>query len=309
MNVLITGASGLVATELISLLLPADNSTELILVSRRPDLISDRFSAYRDRITSITFEQLINGNTITPDICIHTAFARSSSGDQLVESLDYTVRLCTWIRKKTVKRFVNISSQSVYGNSYEPLANENTPCAPSYMYALAKYSAEKICQSIFTGSNTALLNIRLSSVCENARFMKVFVDNALNNRPIVITAPNQIVSFIDVRDVAEALRRIIYTPSFNPGDYNLGSGEIYSIKEVSLLVKEIGERYYGLSNVDVQINDNGNESRIGMNIEKITNTYNWHPKFDIKAMITYLYEMLTNVNGGGYPIAFKLLYS
>lgn len=299
MKVLITGASGLVATELISLLLSADNSTELILVSRQPNLISDRFSAYRDRIASITFEQLINGNTATPDICIHTAFARSSSGDQVVESLDYTFRLCTWVREKQVKRFVNISSQSVYGNSYQPLADESTPCAPSYMYALAKYSAEKICQSIFTDSNTALLNIRLSSVCENARFLKVFVENALTGRPIVLTAPNQIVSFIDVRDVAEAIQQIIFSPVFTPGDYNLGSGQIYSIKDVSLLVKEIGEQNFGMSNIDIQVNDNGADSRVGMNIAKFTKAYNWHPRYDIVAMISSLYKMLTNINGGG----------
>ena len=133
MKVLITGASGLVATELISLLLSADNSTELILVSRRPDLISDRFLAYRDRITSITFEQLINGNTVTPDICIHTAFARSSSGDQLVESLDYTVRLCTWIRKNGKKVRKHLITKCIWQQLRTVGKREHSVCAKLYV--------------------------------------------------------------------------------------------------------------------------------------------------------------------------------
>lgn len=299
MNVIITGASGLVATELILNLLNFSSPTRLTLVSRNPKDLIKRYSDYTTKVECITLDELIEKNCEQYDTCIHTAFARSSEGEKIAESLEYTERLCKWAANKGIKRFINISSQSVYGNSYEPYINEYAKCAPSYMYALGKYSSELLAKNIFYGTVTRLVNIRLSSVCENARFLKVFVENAIKGYPIEVVAPNQMVSFIDVRDVANALINVIFYPSSISGDFNLGSGKAYSIIDVSQIVKRIGEMSYNIPFVDINVMDNGASAKIGMSIDKFCNTFRWTPKFDISRMIESLFEMLTNVNSGG----------
>ncbi len=308
MNIIITGASGLVATELTLTLLKSNKPLRLTLVSRAPQELLNRYSNSQSLIKYLTIEELINDNSESYDICIHTAFARSSSGDKIAESLDYTTRLCKWIKERKIPRFVNISSQSVYGNSYEPFVKEEAPCKPDYMYALAKYSSELIVKGLLEHSDTKIINIRLSSVCENARFLRIFVENVICHRPIELTAPNQVVSFIDVRDVALALSQLIFSSDNIPGDYNLGSGQNYTILEVSQLIDQIGSREFQLPKVDIIINDKGNNSRVGMSIDKFCTTYHWAPQYNIGDMIRSLYEMLINANGGGYPESFKLLY-
>lgn len=308
MKIIITGASGLVATELVLNLLSGDNKYELILVSRNPNKLAERYQKYSSSIKSVSLDELLIHDDESYDICIHTAFARSSSGEKIVESLEYTDKLCKWVRNIKIPKFINISSQSVYGNSYEPFIDENGPCAPGYMYALAKYSSELIIKNIFDDSSTKVVNIRLSSVCENARFIKIFVENTINHSPIKLVAPNQIVSFIDVRDVAEAIAKIITSPVFVAGNYNLGSGQNYSIYEIAQLVDEIGQRKFNLPKTEIIVDDNGTKTKVGMSIKKFSETYNWIPQYDISDMIRSLYNMLKYVNKGGYPQSFKLVY-
>lgn len=306
MNVLITGATGLVATELIlTLLNNSDHS--LFLTSRNKDLIQERYRNYQGRIKVLTLQELKHGHPIQIDICVHTAFARSSEGNQLTSSLTYLFDLCEICKELGVKKFINISSQSVYGNSYVLNSDENAPCVPGYMYALGKYASELICKEAFTNTDTLLFNIRLASVCENARFVKVFVENALSNIPINITAPNQIVSFIDVRDVACALKLLIDDNAVIQGTYNLGSGEWYSIRDVASIVRNIGESKYNIPFVSIIEKDNGNNAQIGMSVDKIKSALHWYPKYGINEMIDSIYKMLTDVNGG-YPQSFKIVY-
>lgn len=300
MSVLITGASGLVATELILELLKATDN-ELLLLTRDKIKLEQRYEGKFERLKIVNLEELGGDDSLKFDICIHTGFARSSEGAQIVSSLFFLQKLSEICRERGCKRFVNISSQSVYGNDYQLGIAEDGACSPDYMYALGKYASEIICDEAFRNSSICLYNIRLASVCENARFLTIFVENALKDVAIELTAPNQVVSFIDVRDVADALIRLINDKSAPAGIYNLGSGQWYTIKHIADIVKTIGEKEYNISNVRIVENDCGKRTHIGMNITKIESTLGWRPNYDLKDMIISIYELLTNANGGGVP--------
>lgn len=298
-TVLITGATGLVATELTARLL-SNTGYNIILVSRSPQKIKERPYWDAQRMKSVTLPELIHVENVThADVCINTAFARSSVGKEIAESLDYLRYLCHWVRTSGLTRFINISSQSIYGNDYTPGIKESGDPAPGYMYALGKYASELICQEILANTPIEISNVRLSSVCENARFLKVFVQNALENRPISVTAPYQTVSFIDVRDVAAGLEAMIRSNHPVKGTYNLGSGKWYTISEIAELVKHTGENIYGIKNVHIKTQDNSTGTSIGMDISKFSREFDFTPQFSIKKMIESLFEMLTNINGGG----------
>ncbi len=298
-TIIISGASGLVATELASNLL-RETTHQLILLTRNKATLIDRYCGYGERVRLFSMDELADMRLIDGEnyVCIHTAFARSSEGWAIAESIDYTRKLAEICRDLQISKFINISSQSVYGDDYISGVPELAKCNPSYLYALGKYSTEVICSLVFESVATRLYNIRLSSVCENARFMKVFVDNAINGRPINIVAPNQTVSFIDVRDVASALIAVVSADA-EEGIYNLGSGNWYTIGEVAQTVTKVGQEFYNVGSVDIDINDNGNSTKLGMSIEKFSRTFHWKPEYQIDDMVKSLYEMLLNVNGGG----------
>lgn len=307
MKILITGASGLVATELCVYLLE-HTDYQLTLISRQPEALYKRYRIYGDRISCLTLSELIEYYPSAEyDTMVHTAFARSVSGQSIADSLSYLSDLCRWVKSVKVGRFINISSQSVYGNDYTPGIDENGKCAPDYLYALGKYSSELISEAWLSESDTLLFQIRLASVCENARFVKVFVENILKGLPIKLVAPRQIVSFIDVRDVATALYAIIQHPQPQAGYYNLGIGNWYPISEIAEKVVEIGRGEFGIKSSEIIIENNENSKMVGMSNDKFCERFHWTPQYTIEDMIRSIFNMLININGG-YPVAFKLVY-
>lgn len=298
--IIVSGASGLVATETIFHILQSCDYN-LILLTRNIKKLEDLYQKWEGRVKVFSLEEFIRNKSLYSGecihACIHTAFSRSTEGHSIAASLNYTKELAEICRNLEVGKFINISSQSVYGNDYDPGAREDAGYNPSYLYALGKYSTELISAAVFNDSKTKLYNLRLSSVCENARFMKIFVQNALEGKTINIVAPNQVVSFIDVRDVADALFKVIHEDK-PQGDYNLGTGEWYTIWEVAKIVSSVGISHYGLENVNIEINDNGTVTSVGMNPEKFFESYNWRPKYNLEDMVSSLYEMLTDVNRG-----------
>lgn len=95
-TIIITGASGLVATQLtIDLLDKTDY--RILLVSTHPESISERYETWGDRILYFSLfdlEKYIDeGKSV--DCCINAAFARSSEGTRLVSSIEFTITLIT----------------------------------------------------------------------------------------------------------------------------------------------------------------------------------------------------------------------
>lgn len=303
MKIIITGAGGLVATELITNLLK-NKENKLYLISTHVETIEDRYSECKSRVSCYTldsFAEYVKSNNDVFDICIHTAFARSGRGDLIVSSLDFQRKLLSIFNAGNLKTFINISSQSVYGKMTEPLWTENAPLDPDYLYAMGKYSSEVITELVLGNSGIRWANIRLCSVCENARFVRIFVQNAINGTPIHLTASEQGCSFIDVRDVANALETLIQHQELL-GDrhvFNLGSNLQNTIKSIALLVKEVGEEKYHTPEVAITEDASDNNVRIGMDASLFMKTFNWAPEYAMKDMVVSLFEMLTNVNGGG----------
>ena len=310
-NIIITGASGLVATELACRLLEKTD-THLYLLSTHPERITARYDAYGGRVSCHTldsFSAYAGAAGLRYDCCIHTAFARSTQGNMIADSIEYQRNLINVLKElEPGGAFVNISSQSVYGKISEPLWKESYPLAPDSLYAMGKYCSEVVTQEMLAGSGIRWTNIRLCSVCENARFIRVFVRNVTDGRPIVLTAPDQQCSFIDVQDVADALVCLVEKlGSVELGPvYNLGANLIDTIKGVALRVNRIAGDRYGLKPVDIIEESSADEIHIGMDSSLFMDTFGWTPHYDMDDMTVEMFEML---RGGRMPVSFKLVYN
>lgn len=311
-RIIITGASGLVATELTIHLLEETDAC-LFLLSTNPDKVKERYNN-QGRVSCFTldsFAQFVEDNKgiCHFDICIHTAFSRSGSGNQIAASLDYQQQLLRILKQTDLKVFANISSQSVYGKLSEPLWPETAPVDPDYLYAMGKYSSEIITKLMLEETGIKWTNIRLCSVCENARFVRIFIQNAIEGKPIHLTAPHQECSFIEIQDVADALIQFIaLADSLDLKEvYNLGANLVNTIKDIAVKVQHTGETKYALPHITITESESDNHAKVGMDSQLFMKTFNWNPKRDMNDMIIEMFEMLTNVNGG-YPLSFKLVY-
>jgi len=303
-NIIITGSSGLVATELTYLLLNAEEPYRIYAISTHPEKLSERYKNV-DNVVCLSLNELSLQAGKEIDAVIHCAFARSKDPQDLAKSLLFTSALLRIVKQIRPKVFVNISSQSVYGQSTPPLWTEQTPPAPDYLYALGKFATEEMSAMALEGTDIKFANIRLSSVCENARFLNVFAKNALTGQPINVQGGEQMCSFVDVRDVATGLKKVIekapYLESLQR-IYNLGSGKTRTIKELAEDTKRLVEQEKG---VDVVLNivPADLQLKVGMDISLFCKTFDWRPTFDyddmIKSLISLNNSDLHNVRGGG----------
>ena len=310
-KIIITGASGLVATELTYLLL-SKTDMKIYLLSTNLERIQERYKEHRDRIYCFTLETFATYSLESKanesfEFCIHTAFSRSSNGNLISESINYQQQLIKLIKQINVRTFVNISSQSVYGKMSSPLWSETTPLEPDYLYAMGKYTSEVVTRLMLEDTDIKWTNIRLCSICENARFIRVFVQNVIEGKPIVLSAPDQHCSFIDVRDVSEGLLSFINlaeTVCLEPV-YNLGANLINSISDIAKIVKKIGEEKYNFQAIKITELESNNHIRIGMDASLFMQTFRWTPRYDMFDMVTSMYELLIKPNGGGCPVSFR----
>lgn len=296
-NIIITGASGLVATELTHLLLDAEESYRIYAVSTHPDKLRERYKDV-DNIICLSLDELsiLAGKEI--DAVIHCAFARSKDPQDLAKSLLFTSDLLRIVKQIKPKVLVNISSQSVYGQATPPLWTEQTPPAPDYLYALGKFSSEEMTKMALEGTGIKFTSIRLSSVCENARFLNVFAKNALTGQPINIQGGGQMCSFVDVRDVASGLKKVIeIAPRLDSLQkvYNLGSGKTRTIKELAEDTKRLVEQEKGI-NVPLNVIPADIHLEVGMDISLFCKEFDWTPRFDYDDMI----ESLISLNDSNF---------
>lgn len=262
------------------------------MVSTNVQKLIDRYNNERIRCCLLSELEETRNKYGDVDVIIHTAFSRSADAAQIASSLEYGERVLRIAKKMSVKAYINVSSQGVYGGVENSPWSEQSKVAPDSLYAMAKYSTEKMTKLALQGTDINWTNIRLSSVCENARFVCVFVKNMIAGIPIKIIGGKQMLSFIDVRDAANALylvaemgKRVKYKEV-----YNLGTGIQTSIVEIANLVNKIGHEEYSLPLTTISTESKDIHLNVCMNNELFKTDFNWKPLYDLTDMIRYLFE-------------------
>lgn len=299
-GVLITGAGGVLGQELM----------EQILRRKEADVIIYALELSKDRIplkylenrfvfsfdikdwedNKIPFEDI--------DIIIHCAFARSSDGKLLVESLNFTRDILEQAVNNDVSAFINISSQSVYDRKVRPLWTEESPIAPGEpdtFYALTKYSSELLTTGICNFSNTVSTNIRLASLVGKGmdeRIISRFIKQAIEGQAIKLFGGDQITAYMDVRDAAAGLIALIDTDIRKwKTTYNLGNKWRYTLNEIAECVKEAGKKY--LNNEVVIITEKAdNFIDSGMDSSLFYEDTRWEPENELKKIILNIFSIM-----------------
>lgn len=299
-RILITGASGLLATEMICRLADRD-AYRLLLVSSQPERLRQVYRTCGN-MEFYTLDDLLGSEfeTQSIDVILHTAFARTSNGKDYADSLSYTGKLLAFARRISPCAFINVSSQSVYGDCADALWKETSPAAPTDLYGMAKYAAEELTRIALTDTGINWTNIRLCSISDNARFLKIFVRNALHGEPITVTAPSRQCSFMDIRDAAAGFLSLMSTALSTRWlpVYNLGANLMNSIEDIAEVVKKVGEANFGTGTVEIVRQESEDHARVGMDATLFMQTFRWKPTYSMEKMVETLFRRET---GGSVP--------
>jgi UDP-glucose 4-epimerase len=224
--------------------------------------------------------------------------SRSMENPILVNEVNVggTLNLLKACLGSNVKRFIQASSASVYGNTERLPTSESQTPNPISPYAVAELAAEnyvKIFHSAY-GLETVCLryfNVYGSRQAFNiySSAITIFLNELLQNKqPVIFGDGNQTRDFVYVEDVVNANMLALNISKATGEIFNIATGTPYTINEVVRKLQEkLGKKHYKPIHKPPR---KGEIKHSYASIEKAERILGYRPKFPLEKGITKLVE-------------------
>jgi dTDP-glucose 4,6-dehydratase len=185
-------------------------------------------------IINFAAESHVDRSILDPDTFIKT-------------NINGTFQLLEMARKKDVKKFVQISTDEVYGSlGKEGKFSEQTPLAPNSPYSASKTSADVLAMSYYKTYNMPVVITRCSNNYGPYQFpeklIPLIITNAMNDIELPVYGDGlNIRDWIHVKDHCEAIDVVLHNGK-EGNVYNVGGeNERTNIEIVKLILKALGK--------------------------------------------------------------------
>jgi nucleoside-diphosphate-sugar epimerase len=269
MNILLTGGSGFVPSNILRRLAQSGNKVVSIDVTP-PNAKLHRFLGdVADRVTFVQgdicdaaalakiakdfpIEGIVHAAVIT---AVNPAIEVQDPTRTVEANVLGTTRMLDLARGlKTLRRFIYVSSSGVYGTTKDQniTINEDYPVNLPTLYAITKYASENITRRYGEMYGFSAASVRIGAPygpmdhqtwARNERNVICdIIDHAINNREIVVTAGGLAFerdwTFVD--DTAAGIEAALMAPALKTDVYNLISGKPRGPLGIKLLERDAG---------------------------------------------------------------------
>ena len=215
-RIMVTGATGYIGSNIISQILKDQKHIHIIAEVRNKNQ-ANKLKKYLQSDSRLTYEygELPNKiwNMDNIDTIIHCAglLIQTDQSNIFQVNTDGTREMLNIAKNSNIKRFIYLSSQSIYGTNGPAKLNEDTSAQPESLYAVSKLAAEMIClEKEFKDLQTIIL--RIPRIYGKGLFMR---DELLphfyakmaamgNSLPIYIYNPES-VNYLHIEDLINAI--------------------------------------------------------------------------------------------------------
>ena len=220
-------------------------------------------------------------------------FAAESHVDRSISSVENfvatnisgTANLLTLANNHSLSKFVQISTDEVYGSIEQGSWSETEPLLPNSPYSATKASADLMCRSFF---RTYGLNVSITRASNNygpsqypEKLIPLAITNLLlgENVPIYGTGMN-IRDWIFVKDHCNAIHQVLFEGS--AGEiYNIGGGqELTNIHIVKQIMEILG---VSDTRIDFVADRLGHDWRYSVDTRKIENNLGFQTKVSLES--------------------------
>ena len=309
MNIIISGGTGFIGTNLCLFLLKKEEIKKIVLIdnfktSNKDNLKIIRINDSKKIVTfiksSISDSKLISKvSKIRKQFDIFFHLAAQSSGENSFYEPIYDIETnilgtdntLSISKKIKVNHYIYSSTMSVYGNiKSRNSIKEKYKTNPKSIYGLSKLISEKNINLFCKSNNIKYTIFRLFNVygphqdLKNLKqgMLSIYLSYLLNKKKLIIKgSQNRTRDFIYVEDLCEAFWLVIQK---KPSDeiYNLGTGKSTSVKKLlnnMFFNLNIDQKNYQITNLQ---STPGDVIGFKANISKLKNFINWQPKTNIK---------------------------
>ena len=301
MRILVTGCCGFIGSNFVRAVLESRKSWEvfnidLLTYAGNPENLRDVESdpRYRFRKGDIADAALVHEviREFRPDAILN--FAAESHVDRSIEDPAAFVRtnvvgtqeLLSAARKFQVPRFVQVSTDEVYGSLGESgYFTETTTLHPNSPYSASKASADLL---VLASHHTFAQDVVITRCSNNygpyqfpEKLIPLMITNAMEDKPLPVYGDGRNVrDWIHVRDhctgVLAALERGKAGEVYNFG----GENEWQNLDLVKTLLKTVGKPE---SLIQFVTDRPGHDRRYAIDCSKAKRELGWHPSVDFKA--------------------------
>ena len=294
---LVTGGAGFIGSNFIRYLINKYKDVEIVNLDKLTyagnlDSLKDveNNPRYRFMHGDICNEILVN--EIMPEIDVVVNFAAESHVDRSIGAPDDFIKtdifgafvLLEAARRNKVERFIQISTDEVYGSIETGSFTETDPLMPSSPYSASKSGADRIAYSYFVTYN---LPVQITRCSNNfgpyhypEKLIPLFITNALDDKKLPIYGDGKnIRDWIYVEDHCEAID-FVYTNGTVGEVYNIGGDNERTNLEITEYIVTKLEKPKSL--MTFVVDRKGHDRRYSLDCTKL-NDLGWHPRHDFEA--------------------------
>lgn len=222
-----------------------------------------------------------------PETLIHLAWIgvdqKEKSNPNQIHNLQAASELLTLGKQCGVKNFIGMGSESEYGIHGRKI-DESAKTLPISKYGVTKLATGLLCKKLCHDLDIKYVWLRLfSSYGPNDRagsLMSLLIRNLLADKPMDLSACEQIWDYVYVEDIAVLISQIAKDIKVQ-GVFNLGGGQARPLKEVVLKIYDlIGSKAtlrFGAIPYGPTMN-----MHLEADIAKLEKSYGWHPQTTIE---------------------------
>ena len=296
MKILVTGGAGFVGSNFINYMLKkydykiinldkltyAGNLENLVKASKNNDytfvkgdicdkeLVLDLLSNC-DAIINFAAESHVDRSIESPDIFIQT-------------NVNGTVNLLNCARAKKIERFIQISTDEVYGSIKEGYFTETTPISPNSPYSSSKASADLFVQANFKTYGLPALITRCSNNYGPYQYpeklIPFFITRLLDNKKVPVYGDGQNVrDWLYVEDHCRGIDLVLHK-GCDGEIYNIGGhNEKTNIEITKIILEKMGKDENCIEYVEDRL---GHDRRYAISNDKIRNKLGFEVKYSFE---------------------------
>jgi dTDP-glucose 4,6-dehydratase len=297
-RVLVTGGAGFIGSNFVHYLLGKFPNAHVVVL----DALT--YAGRRENLDGIPAKSLtfVQGDIRDPEAvtkamrgCHHVLnFAAESHVDRSIEDPGEFIQtdvygvfvLCEEARRQEVKRFLQISTDEVYGEVLEGRSTEESPLLPRSPYAASKAGGDRLAYAYFATYGLPVVVTRCSNNYGPRQYpeklLSLFITNAIDDQPLPVygTGLNRR-DWLHVDDHCEALVRLMLAPDVEGQTFNIGADNEMDVLTITdAVLRLLGKPRTLIRHIEDRP---GHDRRYAVDWSKLERATGWKPSVPFEA--------------------------
>ena len=195
-----------------------------------------------------------------------------------------TFTLLEAVKKYGIKKYIQISTDEVFGSTEDSAFTEETPFMPNSPYSASKAGADHLCRAYYVTYRVPVIVTHSCNVYGPYQYpekvIPLFVTNLMRGKKVPLYGDGKnIREWIYTEDHCSAIDVILHK-GLDGEVYNIGSGhEMANVDLTNMILKAFGKGEEMIEHVKDRL---GHDRRYSIDSTKLRKTLGWSPKYVFK---------------------------